>query len=294
MLKNLRRCGASGVSQPNYDFLSEFAKLAWYASLILMKAPLFLASLITFTALIASGQSIEIGQTEENVIEILGKPVGTIALRDKTLLLYPQGEVTLKEDKVSHIDLMDAEEFAADQERLKEEREQWLVDQERMDAMHKEEGQAIRADKLKSQAFAALPAKDRVDYWRGFQVRYPTVDVSEQIGVALASYEVELQELRNQQKVAELEVRVAKAEQEAANARLETEKLREETERTKNSSRYYGLRYYTDPVVDRRYYYRPPTITIYSPNGNKVNNRTNNITCPTTETVSERATRILK
>ncbi len=252
-----------------------------------MKAPLFLTSLITCTVLIATGQSIEIGQTEESVIETLGKPVGTIGLRDKTLLLYPQGEVTLRDGKVSHIDMMEAEEFAADQARLEQEREQWLAEQERLKALRVEEGKAIRADKLKSQAFAALPAKDRVEYWRSFQIRYPSIDASEQIGAALASYEVELKELRSEQKVAELKARVAKAEQEAAMARLETEKLREETERTKQNSRYYGLRYYTDPVVDRRYYYRPPSVTIYSPNGNSTH-------CPTNDSTANRVTRIIK
>lgn len=257
-----------------------------------MKAPIYLLSLLVCTSLLASEQSVELGQTEEETLEILGKPMGTIGLRDKTLLLYPQGEITIKEGKVSHIDLMEAEEFAADQERLKKEREEWLAAQERIEVARIEEGKAIRADKLKSQAFAALPAKDRVDYWRSFQIRYPSIDVAEQIGSALASYQIELEELRSQQKVADLETRVANAEREAAAARLETEKLREETERTKQSSRFYGLRYYTDPVVDRRYYYRPPTVTILTPNGNKVTHQSNNY-CPPSESVAERTTRIL-
>lgn len=250
-----------------------------------MKSPFFATILIACITSFATGQSIEIGQTEENVLEALGKPMGSIALRDKTLLLYPQGEITVKDGKVSHIDLMKAEEFAADQERLKQEREQWLAEQERLKEMHKEEGEAIRADKLKSQAFAAIPTKDRVDYWRGFQIRYASVDVSEQIGAALAGYNSELEELRSQQKIAELEARVAKAEQETATARLETEKLKEETERTKESNSNFGLRYYTDPVIDRRYYYRQPKVIIYSPN----NNNNNGIHCPTID----RVTRIL-
>lgn len=244
-----------------------------------MEAPFFATILIACITSFATGQDIEIGQAEESVLETLGKPMGSIALRDKTLLLYPQGEITVKNGKVSHIDLMEKEEFAADQERLKQEREQWLAEQERLKAMRKKEGEAIRADKLKSQAFAALPAKDRVDYWRGFQIRYPSVDVSEQIGAAVASYDSELEELRSQQKIAELEARVAKAEQETATARLETEKLKEETERGKESNSNFGLRYYTDPVIDSRYYYRPPKVIIYSPNNN------NGAHCPTVNRV---------
>lgn len=206
---------------------------------------------------------IEKGQAAVQVLEALGKPMGSIELRDKTLLLYPQGEVTLREGVVAEVDLMSDKQFADDQERLRDERDEWLVAKERRRAAHKAEGESLSAIKMKSQAFAALPAKDRVDYWRSFQIRYPSVDASEQIASALAGYEAELEELRSQQRIAELETRVAQAEKEAAAARLETEKLRDETERTERS-RNYGLRYYIDPVISNHsYYYRPPTVTIF-------------------------------
>lgn len=259
-----------------------------------MKAPLILFTLCLLPGPLASGATVVTGQTEAEVIEALGKPMGTIELRDKTLLLYPQGEVTLKEGTVTDVDLMTAEQFAADQERLREEREQWLAEKERRAERHREEGEAIRADKLKSGAFAALPAKDRVDYWRSFQIRYPEIDVSEQIASALEGYESELQELRSQQRIAELESRVAQAEREAAAARLETEQLREETERTQRNNRFYGLRYYTDPVIDHRYYYRPPTVTIYTDGTNRViTHQSKGVQRQQAESVAEKTTRIL-
>ena len=195
---------------------------------------------------------------------------------------------------------MTKEQFSDDQERLRLEREEWLVDQERRRVAHKEEGESLRASKMKSSAFASLSAKDKVDYWRSFQIRYPAVDVSPQISGALAGYETELEELRSQQRIAELETRVAQAEREAASARLETEKLREETERTERS-RTYGLRSYTTPVFNNsRYYYRPPTVTIYT-NGNgttTTTHRRNGVhhygeSKNQSESVAERATRIL-
>ncbi|WP_269525962.1 hypothetical protein [Coraliomargarita parva] len=222
--------------------------------------PLLLALCLTAPAPIWAEPAIEIGTPLEDTLKILGKPAGIIELRDKTLLLYPQGEVTLREDKVAEFSLMTDEEFAADQERLKREREEWLVQQENARVARIAEGEAIKKERMTNQSFAALPAKDRVNFWRSFQVRYPEVDVSEQLSLALQGYLIELDELKNQQRIAELEARVAKAEQEAATARLETEKLRKETEAQSQS--YYGLRYYTDPVVHRRYYYRPPVITI--------------------------------
>jgi len=201
------------------------------------------------------------GLSLKETIRRLGQPAGLIELRDKTLLLYPRGEVTLRDDVIVEFDLMTEEAFAEDQARLEREREEWLIQREKLAQARKEEGRAIKADKLSSSAFAALPAKDRVDYWRSFQIRYPEIDVSEQIAAALKSYESELTELRSQRRIAELEARVAAAEREAAAAKLETEKLREETETL--SDRRYGLRYYTDPVIRRNVYYKPPTITIH-------------------------------
>jgi len=230
-------------------------------SLFLLPLLLYAVSQCFLTA------AIHLGDDLEKVIDELGKPIGTVSLRDKTLLLYPQGEVSLKEDVVTEIDLMSEEEFQAEQERLERERVEWLAQKERRAQAHKEEGESIRAAKITSASFTALPAKDRVDYWRRFQINYPNVDVTEELAKALESYQTELTELKAQQRIAELEARVAQAEQEAAAARLETERLRKEAEEMRQSTRY-GLRYYYDPVVRPRYLYRPPTITIFSNDNN--------------------------
>lgn len=224
-------------------------------------------TLIVFFFQAAMAQELKLGDNLETALAKLGKPIGNIELRDKTLLLYPEGEVMIKDDAVVSIDLMSADAFAAEQARLETEREQWLADQARRREAHKKEGLALLKEKRGSHAFAALPAKDRVDYWRTFQIRYPEVDSSEDLARALEGYETELTELRNQQRIAQLEARVAQAEKEAATARLETERLKAEAEKAKEST-HYGLRYYYDPVVRPRYIYRPPTVTIYT-NGNQ-------------------------
>ena len=264
-----------------------------------MKPYILAAALLVPTFLWSASSKVEVGQNLEQTIDALGKPIGIIELRDKTLLLYPQGEVTLRDDKISHIDLMSDAQFSADQERLKNEREDWLIQQEKLAAARVKEGVDLKAYKMQSSTFAGLPAKDRIDYWRSFQIRFPEVDVSKEIAHALEGYETELTELKNQHKIAELEARVALAEQETAAARLETKKLREETE-GRNSSNF-GLRTYTTPY--NNYYYRPPTITIY-PNKNKVthynhNNvdrwKWNKNTLPNqrSESTAERVSRIL-
>ena len=96
-------------------------------------------------------------------------------------------------------------QFAADQERLRLEREDWLIQQEKLSAARLKQAKNLKAYKRQSCIFAALPAKDRVDYWRSFQVRFPELDVAGEIARALQGYEIELTELQNQQKIAELE-----------------------------------------------------------------------------------------
>jgi hypothetical protein len=228
-----------------------------------MKTCTIIVGLLTFAVLFATSPKIKLGDNLEQTINTHGKPMGTIELRDKTLLLYPEGEITLRDDLVTEIDLMTDEQFAADQERLQREREEWLYLQERLSVARIEEGKKLKKFKISSHAFAELPAKDRVDYWRSFQIRYPEIDASTEIANALEGYEAELQELKSQQRYAELEARVARAEKETAAARVETEKLRDEAEARSKTN--YGLRYYIDPVIQsNRYYYRPPTVTIYS------------------------------
>lgn len=227
------------------------------------KFSLFVIALMGSALFCAASSTVELGQTREQAIAALGKPIGLIELTDKMLLLYPQGELTLRDGKITEIDLMTETEFAANQEQLKLEREQWRLQQQELAAARLEEGEALKAYKMQSGAFAKLPAKDQVDYWRSFQIRFPEVDVVDQIARALQGYEVELTELKSQQRIAELEARVALAEKAAAAASLETEKLRQQSAAQRDSN--YGLRVYTTmPYHNRNYYYRPPTITIYS------------------------------
>ena len=206
---------------------------------------------------------LNLGDNLETTLNKLGKPVGMVELREKTLLLYPKGEVVLKDDAIVEIDLISEAEYAAEQAQLQNERQEWQIEKAKRAAARTEEGESILAAKRGSSAFAALPAKARVDYWRNFQIQYPQVDASSELSRALESYQTELAELRTQQQIAQLQTRVAEAEKEAATARLETRKLKDAAQRSREPTRY-GLRYYYDPVVHPRYIYRPPTVTIFS------------------------------
>ena len=239
-----------------------FAFFEIIARVRIMKVSLFCALLLLCLA--ATAGELQLGDDRETALNKLGKPIGSIDLRGKTRLIYPSGQVVLVNDVVTEFDLMSESEYAAEQARLKNEREQWQLENARRRATHTAEGQSIRAAKRGSTAFAALPAKDRVDYWRSFQLRYPEVDVSEELWRALASYQTELAELNTRQEIAQLQARVAQAEKEAANALRETRRLQAEAERNRQAQNF-SLRYYRDPVVVYPHLKpRPPVITIIS------------------------------
>lgn len=216
--------------------------------------------------LLAATPKINLGQSMEQTIQVLGQPIGTLALGNKMILLYPQGDVTLRENKVSDIDLLEEDAFAAEQERKRLEREEWLIRQEKLSADRLERGSKIKAAKLQSRAFSALSAKQQVDYWRTFQTQHPEVDVTEQIASALEAYQADLAEQQTQKRIAELEARVAQAEQAAAVAKHENESLRHQTSAQNriHDSRYtYYTRFY-------RVCYPQNKVTIYSKKGKVV------------------------
>lgn len=186
------------------------------------------ALLLTIGFLPVDLWSIEIGQSREDVMKSLGKPIGTLNLSNKTVLMYPQGKVEFKNEKVSRVDLLNDEEFAAQEERKELERKEWLIEREERLAARKEEGEQIKSAKLQNSSFIASSAKQRLNFWRTFQFQYPEVDVSEQIALALEAHQNELREQAAEERIAALETRVSKAEKDLQAALDENEKLRQQ------------------------------------------------------------------
>lgn len=260
----------------------------------------FLTATFAITvSLLGASSKVEPGHSYEEVVCILGKPIGTLALGNKTILMYPKGDITLRENRVSDINLISDEEFTAEQERKRLEREEWSLRQEKISAARLEKGEKLKAKKLQSSAFIALPAKQRVDYWRAFQVHYPEVDVTEQIVRALEVYQAELAERMTLQRIAELEARVTRTEQALAAAQNENEHLRSQLSRQSlNFSNQYT--YETRPY---RIHYPQRTVIVRP---NKTSCKRHPDPCPdssrhdlqeqfcqATESTAERASRVL-
>ena len=207
-----------------------------------MTHPAKLAALLLIaSALLCQGGEVKIGDSYEATVAALGEPTGKMELKKKTRLLYPRGEIILQDGTVTKVDLMDDKAFASKEKQLRTEQKERTEQQAHLAADHTQKGETIKAEKLKSPAFAALHAKSRLDFWKSFQIRYPEVDVSEQITKALESYKEDADELMAQQEIAE-----AKAKEEAA-------------ENTKNKYNY-GYRNYNGGIIYPHPRPRPPII----------------------------------
>jgi hypothetical protein len=116
-----------------------------------MKQKFLLLGFLLCGSFCAGAAIIEKNFTAGQVLDALGKPVGTIELRKKTLYLYPRGEVTIKAGVVSDFELMEKDEYLAEQEKQRIEREEWQADQERRAAMRRKEGKGIKTEKLRKE-----------------------------------------------------------------------------------------------------------------------------------------------
>ena len=210
-----------------------------------------------------------IGTDKSSIIAELGEPDGTVAMRDKQLLLYPQGEITIQNGQAIKVNMMAEAAFIAHQAKLKIERAEWAERSALLAAANQAQGEQIKATKLNSAAFAQLPARNQLAFWNEFQFAYPNVDVRTQVSDADDVYQAELAEMRAKEELSQLKAQIAEAEKATAEAELEAQKLRNALNRRPQ----YGLRYYTDPVIQRHVYYPRQKVTVYS---NGKTHRSNN------------------
>lgn len=121
---------------------------------------------------------VETGDTEERVVERLGKPQGVITRGDRKLYYYEQGTVQIVTGRVVKALLVSREEAHERTLRREQEERQRRQQEEAEQRRVTEAGAAELARMLADKAFAARPAAERVDYWNQFAKRYPYTDVT--------------------------------------------------------------------------------------------------------------------
>ncbi len=195
-------CPLKSKSCPCILYVSHIMKTKLPSSLLR-----FFCIAVFLTHSVFAAATPEAGMTPQEVRNILGEPQGRMEMGAAEWWVYPRGKVSFRDGKVTEVDLMDAETFAARQVADAEER-----------ARRHEEGLALRAERLQDVSFLALPAEERLRYWSDFQNRFPGVDVFTQVATARAEVNALDAARRDSLRLANLEWRVRDAEMQAQQA----------------------------------------------------------------------------
>ncbi len=165
-----------------------------------------------------SAVELQTGDSAERIKEVLGRPNGIIILKNKQVLFFDRGEVTLIDGKATRLDILSEEESLVELNKQKQKRERAARLVEERIRNRVAQGLAKKEDKLTSPDFLASSAYTRLEFWRDFRRRYPEVDVSDQLAATLKERSKELEQQADEQRVAQLEVRVREAEYRARRA----------------------------------------------------------------------------
>lgn len=165
-----------------------------------------------------SAEELQPGDSIDKIKEELGRPNGVISLKNKQILFFDRGEVTLVDGKATSLDILSEDEAAKELEKKKQKREKaaQLVEERIRNRVNK--GLALKEDKLTSPDFLASSNYSRLQFWRDFQRKYPEVDISSELTSTLKERAKELEQQAEEQRVAQLEARVQVAEYRARRA----------------------------------------------------------------------------
>jgi len=210
---------------------------------------LVLMALAGFGVILASAEAIKVGDTSETVIKELGKPQGRISSGIHDVFLYDRGKVELKEGLVTNIELVSAEEAAARkmaQAKRQEEAAQRALE---LRESRRAEGAKVMADHLADTSFRAQSAGEQLEYWDLFKNQYPEIDIGSVYANLSRQYQVELEQARVREQLADLQQRTAAAEARA----LRAEQAAEEAYSTRQTVTYLSYPW----VQNYPYNYRP-------------------------------------
>jgi hypothetical protein len=151
--------------------------------------------------------SIDVGDSREQVKDVMGEPNGFLESGDFAIYYYKLGTVKFRSGKVSTLDLMSEEEWQRRQQAQEKAREARRI-----------KGEEVLAKVSDDPHFAELPAENRLAFWKKFQEDYPDADVYIPYSHAKIEVEKKREQQREQQRIAKLERRVERAEMEAKRA----------------------------------------------------------------------------
>lgn len=173
----------------------------------------FLGSLTVWSE---PGLEIRAGQSQADVVALLGEPEGFIRMGESVWLSYARGTIKLENDGVVEVNLISPEAAVQKRQREQAERARFAQAQAEETARRLEQGRALKASRINNAEFLAAPASYQVSFWKEFQARYPEIPAWDEYQRALARSEWEQEQLRRQRdqenRIQELEFRLQEAE----------------------------------------------------------------------------------
>lgn len=122
----------------------------------------------------AAGDSVQIGDGYDKVKKAYGKPIGQVYRGKLEVLIYPRGQVELRDGKVSKIKMQDKTAYTA---QLIRKAERLRMERDGNDTVNDETGRAKLAEVLADPEFDAKPLAEQINYWRKFKRDFPGVNV---------------------------------------------------------------------------------------------------------------------
>ena len=159
-----------------------------------------LAMLLLLAApMLAHATDVHPGDSLADVQTALGAPNGQVQVDGKLILFYDRGQVQLTDGKVTRLDLLSPEAFAAQQAQQKADDAQ----AEQLRAQRIAKGEALKAKKLADPKFISEPPGDQLAFWQDFRLRYPEVSCDDEYATSLAHWQGQHPELAKQKQITE-------------------------------------------------------------------------------------------
>lgn len=197
-----------------------------------------------------------VGDDRAFVLQQLGPPNGHIGSSSFEILYFDRGEVVLRNGSVQSHTLISPADLERRQQAAEQERAARAQRELEERKLRIDEGNALRERALSDPAFAALSARDRMNFWQSFKQTYPEIDVEFEhlLATRQARTEAELQAEARRQAAAE-EARIRALEQRVEEAERQA-RIAQERERTRS----YHHDYYYPPS---HYPARSPVVIIH-------------------------------
>lgn len=128
-----------------------------------------------------AAQDIEVGDSIQRVILVLGEPKGRLARGNTEIFYYERGTVTLVNNGVRSSRIVSQEEARRQKEQRLRETQRRKEAAEEARAERIEKGSAEKKNTNADSKFKQLPTENQLTYWRRFQKMYPEVPVDMEI-----------------------------------------------------------------------------------------------------------------